>query len=111
MTLYLPVNINSKYKFYFHMRVLFFVIHKLACEKSIVDGTEWPAPRWYGPAHVLIDSCDDPSDVHYQASIDWWAAPEGARGAQAFFKVDLGCQRCVSKVTVRNSGNGIAANA
>ncbi len=79
---------------------------ELACNKSIVDGTQHPVAPWYGPHNVLIDSCDDSSNVPTEASVDWWAASDRATEDDAFFEVDLGCQKCVSMVTVRNSANG-----
>ncbi len=74
-----------------------------------MDGTEFPRGD-FGPENVLIDACDDKSHPSSPATIDWWAAPNAATGDNAFFEVDLGCQRCVSTVTVRNSGNGKGAS-
>ncbi len=74
----------------------------LACEeKTIVDGTEHS--ERFKRANVLIDSCDDTASGR---TYNYWAAPDGASGDAAFFTIDLGCQKCVSNVTLRNSRNG-----
>ncbi len=85
------------------------MLYSLACHKSTVDGTQWPSGD-LGHEHVLIDSCDDKSNSRDPAAIDWWAAPNAATGDKAFFELDLGCQRCVSTIAVRNSGNGVHAD-
>ncbi len=81
-----------------------------ACDKGVVGGTEWPSPVWYSPSNVLIDACDDVDSQHTASGVVWWAAPEAATGNRAYFEVDLGCQKCVSQVTLRNSGNGNPAD-
>ncbi len=73
----------------------------------MIDGTQHPKPQIYPPSHVLIDSCDDPSNPTLdEPNVDWWVAPNGATLGKGFFVVDLGCQRCVSQLVIRNSQNG-----
>ncbi len=85
---------------------MYFDDFALACEeKKVVDGTEYS--KQYTYANVLIDSCDDQNTG---SNYKHWVAPDGASGEAAFFTVDLGCQRCVSNVTLRNSQNGITRN-
>ncbi len=75
-----------------------------------MNGSEYPnISSKYGsasPEHVLIDSCADIDDPKEDATLDWWLSPNGATEDEAYFVIDLGCQKCVSTVTVTNSGNG-----
>ncbi len=81
----------------------------------MLEGTQWPqlqyypndTTNWYPPSNTLTYTCDDQTTrIGSKDDVTWWAAADRATGSRAYFVMDLGCQKCVDKVTVANSAHG-----
>ncbi len=78
---------------------------------KVVESKEHPEGAYHA-SNVLHESCDDStwtSFSHFKVgNISWWLAPDRQKGDGAYFVVQMGAERIVDKVTLKNSRNGRA---
>ncbi len=71
----------------------------------MIESNDWPEGNYHA-SNVLYDSCDDETSDIKVGQITWWSAPRGATGDEAYFVVELGSEKTVDRVTLKNSRNG-----
>ncbi len=93
----------------FHYLCLGCSYAKILESNNYVGGS--PQGSGYPASNVLMDSCEDMSFSHAINNppnrVAWWVAPDGATDTEAEFTLELGCEKTVDRIMLKNMANGI----
>ncbi len=65
----------------------------------------------YPASNVLVDMCEDKNNAHNidsaPSGVSWWVAVNGGTDTEAEFVLELGCEKIVDRIVLKNMANGI----